>query len=280
MKFKCINTYIVILILIFVYRINVYICYNLSCIVIRINEVTIEQMQRYFQWIDCFPQNYNFYLLSMRKVNISKNNIQNIIVTFNNVMAIFPNITKLKGNCSSFKLPKLLSWISHSESIILFYKKIKTKYNYIWIIEQDVGYSGNLYQFIKLYDNNTSDFITINVGKKTNKWVWFYCATDKYIKRRTNIFKSDYGYATREYIQRWSKSYISKMFEDLSNQYHSQSETSSIEMVFYHNLTYEEIPKKYIGSPLCAGMSITKHKWESILLNKNKSNKFYHPLKF
>lgn len=283
MKRIRIYIYAVILILYFIYRIKFFIKYFSSCIVIRISDVTYEQIHRYNMWLHYFPQEFKFYFLSMRVTNISyisNSKIEQIVVSYNDILYSFPNIMKLNGNCSTFKSFNLISWISHSESIILFYKKIKMKYKYIWIIEQDVGYTGNLYRFIKLYDNNNNDLITFNVGKKNNKWVWFYCATDKYIRRRMLFFNDSYGYANREYVQRWSDVYISKISSDLFSHYHSQSESSSIEAVFYHNLTYEEIPKKYIGSPLCAGKSITQNKWKSILSNKSKSNKFFHPLKF
>lgn len=254
------------------------------CLVIRVNYPTTKQVLRYLKWRKYFPSNFNFYLLLMKNINYSLlttiKTIHIVSITFNKIKSNYPNILNLKGNCSSFKSSKLLSWISHSESLILFYKSLKVCYQYIWIIEQDVGFVGNLYNFIKQYDKQKSDLITIGVGKITNKWVWFNCATEKYIIRRSNLYRNNCGYSNREYVQRWSKLYIANMMIDLENGYHSQTETSSIELVFYHNLTYEVIPNRFIGSPLCAGRSISEDKWINISFNNQNSNKFFHPLKF
>lgn len=93
----------------------------------------------------------------------------------------------------------------------------------------------------------------ISVKKTFPRWVWFNCATEKYLSRRINYFKSKNGYSNREYIQRWSSQYITNFMIDLQSEYHSQSESSSIELVFYHNLTYEVIPE------LCMGIEMDKY---------------------
>lgn len=271
----------IVLVIMMIFVINVE-SISISCIVIRINNPTSKQVFRYLKWRKYFPVSFNFYLLSMKKMNrslLTRINMINVVVSFSEIKLVYPNITKLKGNCSNFKNSKLLSWISHSESIILFYKKLKLKYDYIWIIEQDVGFLGNLYDFVKLYEYNKKDLITIGVGKSTDRWVWYNCATDKYISRRLKYFNSNYGYVNRENIQRWSKLYIAKMMIDLQRDYHSQTETSTIELVFYHNLSYEIIPMKFIGY-MSAGKSLTESKWINISNNKRNYNKFFHPLKF
>lgn len=257
--------------------------YHLYCIVIRINDPTTKQILRYLKWKKYFPSNIHFFLLSMKMINNSLINIStiiNVVVSFNEIELFYSNITKLKGNCSNFRSSRLLSWISHSESITLFCKKLKIKYKYIWIIEQDVGYVGDLYKFIKLYDNNRKDLITTGVGRITTRWIWYNCATTNYLTRRNLYFNNSYGYSNREYIQRWSKLYISKMMIDLQNNYHSQTETSTIELVFYHNLSYEIIPYRFIGNPMYSCKSLTEKKWINISKNKRNNNKFFHPLKF
>lgn len=256
---------------------------SLSCVIVRIKKPTRIQILRYQKWRKYFPYYFKFYLLSMEKMNcslITNFDIINIVVLFDEIKMYYPYITRLKGNCSSYKSSRLLSWISHSESLILFYKKISMKYDYVWIIEQDVGFLGNIFNFIKHFNNNDKDLITIGVGKVTSKWVWFNCATEQYINRRNYFFKYSYGYSNREYIQRWSRLYFTKLMLDLQNNFHSQSETSTIELVFYHNLSYGLIPNRFIGSPLYAGRSITKLRWKNISHYKGNFNKFYHPLKF
>lgn len=256
--------------------------YN-SCIVIRVNKPTIKQIERYINWRKSFPNYYHFYILSMQVgYNFTKTNskMKEIVVTFKEVLNKYSKIKTLKGNCSKFKSPKLLSWISHSESLIVFKNKLSFNYDYIWIIEQDVGFVGNLYNFISKYNKNERDLITTGNKTVNEEWVWLSCATKKYLSRRLNFFHSNLGYFNREYIQRWSNKYFSYMMRDLDNEYHSQSETSTIEIIYYYNLTFEIIPKSNIGSPMCAGESITEIKWFNITNNIYNINKFFHPLKF
>lgn len=95
-----------------------------TCIVVRINNPTPKQILRYIEWKKFFPISYNFYLLSMNMMNksfINRLNIKNIVVKFSEIKLLYPNITSLKGNCSNFKSSKLISCISHSESLILFF---------------------------------------------------------------------------------------------------------------------------------------------------------------
>lgn len=254
-----------------------------SCIVIRISDATNQQIIRYLTWKKQFPIHFHFYLLSLKRTYYSllnKSGIKIINIKFKDIVMSYPNIFKLNGNCKHFKSFKLLSWISHSESLILFYKRLKIKYRYIWIIEQDVGFVGNLFKMISVYKNNIADLITIGAGRMNDKWVWFNCATVNYLKRRKQNFIENYGYTNREYIQRWSQLYIRKMMQDLEYSYHSQTESSTIELVFYHNLSYQLINQKYLGLPLGSGKSITQESWKFISNNKNNSYKFFHPLKF
>lgn len=254
-----------------------------SCIVIRVNHPSNKQIKRYLHWKKYFPQNCHIFLLSTSYINNSLLNISKIklvVVTFKEIFNYYPNIKHLKGNCSSFKTPRLLLWVSHTESIIILYNKLKFKYNFVWIIEQDVGYVGNLFKFINMYRNDDSDLITFGVGKINPKWIWFNCATEQYLKRRREYFKYNYGYANRECVQRWSKKYINELQRDLYNNFHSQTETSSIELVFYHNLSYSTIPYKYIGYVYNAGKSLTENQWINITKTKDNKNKLFHPLKF
>lgn len=259
--------------------------YNIlfSCIVIRIDNPSTKQIMRYIKWKEYFPHYYHFFLLSKNNIinpQLNRSKIKLITVSFKEILNKYPNMKKLKGNCSSFRSSKLLLWISHTESIIIFYNKLKIKYNFIWIIEQDVGYVGNLYKFINMYKNNVNDLITFGVGKVNSKWVWFNCATEQYLKRRQLFFKYNYGYANREYVQRWSKIYINKLKNDLKNSFHSQTEASSIELIYYHNLSYSTIPRKFIGYKFMAGKSLTEKQWINITKTNDNKNKLFHPLKF
>lgn len=271
--------FIINIVILLLFEVNIKSIY-LTCIVVRINNPTSSQISRYLKWRRFFPSRFNFYLLSMKNINLSKSSMINVVVSFDEIKYKYPNISKLKGSCKNFNTPQSISWISHSESLIVFYKKIKLKHDYMWIIEQDVGFVGNLYNFIKIYENNKKDLITFGFRKITPKWLWFYCATEKYITRRYNCFNDSYGYSNREYIQRWSKLYIKEMMNDLQNNYHSQTESSTMELIFYHNLSYELIPKKFIGYPCFATKSLTEFQWLNISYNKRNSNKFFHPLKF
>lgn len=265
----------------YIYKFNIENKFN-TCLVIRINNPTIQQLHRYSRWRKMFPDYFHFYILSMQSINSSFiiSNIKVLVVTFNDIILSYPNIRKIKGSCATFKSPNLLLWISHTESLILFSMKLKIKYDYMWIIEQDVGFVGNLFLFITKYRYSNRDLITYGKKKIDNNWIWYKCATQKYILRRNIFFNSKFGYKNTEYIQRWSKKYIKFMKIDLDNNYHSQTESSTIEIVYYHNLTYDLIPKHFIGSPMYAGKSLSKNSWKMIMENKNNENKFFHPLKF
>lgn len=253
-------------------------------VVVRISNPTESQIKRYFEWELSLPDYYEFWFIinpTNETVEIHKKNTYSI--TMKRVFEQYPNITELKlpNRCKSYrKDDKFYMWVSHTESIIQWYHYTNDKYDYIWILEQDLGVSGSLSTILDHYNESRSDLITYNVKEENSKWPHFRCYSNNYISWRLKYIDENKMYTTKEFIQRWSKKLINKLDENLNNGIHAISEASVIETTIFYNLTYQLLNKEDIGYAFDWNHRVSKKGWEKILKDKSKQNKLYHALKF
>lgn len=255
-------------------------------VLVRINNPTESQIKRYFEWELSLSDKYDFWFLinphSQHPVYRKKHVYY---ITMSKIYHDYPNISDLRspGHCIGGTLPDehFYMWISHTESIIEWYHYTKDKYDYVWILEQDLGVSGDLYKMLDKYSNYSSDFITYDVANETPEtFPHFYCYTIQYLSWRLKHSNANKGYSTREFIQRWSRKLFNEINNELNKGMHAISETSVIETVIFNNLTYKLLYSNDIGYKFSWYDRISRNEWENILSKRENSDKFYHALKF
>lgn len=246
-------------------------------VLIRAVNPTLSQMKRYEKWRFDLPCNYDMHLLlSSPYRNSTKLFNSTTIITLREIKQIYPKLNQMGNECRGIRS---ILWITHTESILMWYKQLKKKYSYIWIIEQDVGVTGNIYSIVSKFENTGYDLITFNLFH-TKRWRWQYCATREYLVYR-NVSTSYNGtlYTSREYFQRWSPALFNEFDKNLGKGLHAASEGSIPETAVYGKLKVGIIPKMNIGKAFC-GKSFTKDEWNNIKSNPSLQNKIFHPLKF
>lgn len=265
---------------------------NENAILVRAFEPTKSQILRYKEWKESFAKyNFDTWFLIHDEDDRKGFEEENVIYCkFQEVLDNYPLITELRkpGHCleknqsdSSFYM-----WISHTESIVLWYKRVGCKYKYVWILEQDVAYTGDLGSFLESFNNVNSDFISYDIRPDYNiSFLHLRCATDKYIQRQKNIQDilqdgKDLVLTTREFIQRWSKKLFTVLSDDLDNGYNAISEMSVAETVIYNNLTYSFLPSSSIGIYWSWYPNLPKYRFNAYFKRKEYMNKLYHPVKF
>lgn len=246
-------------------------------VLIRAVNPTASQMSRYKKWRLELPPNYDMHLLlSSSYSNDTSLFNSTTIITLGEIKKKYPKLTEMVKRCRGIRS---ILWITHTESIIMWYKKLKQKYSYIWILEQDIGVTGNIYSIMSKYEDSDFDLITFGLTKKTYKWGWSVCVSNEYHKYRNKNVGNSTLYTCREYFQRWSNTLFTTFEKNLDLGMHAASEASIAETAIYSKLKVGSIPKENIGAAFC-GKSFNKSQWNKFSSNPSLQNKIFHPLKY
>lgn len=248
-----------------------------NIIIIRFHTVTSSQLERYNSWKNRTSRENKYIYLTDVKYDKFKNMRYIYCIDSDEVLRNYPSLIN-SGRCKN-RYKNFYLFAFHIEHIILCIKALLKKYRFkfIWILEQDVGYSGDINKLIYKYDMIKSDIITTQFYQSNSNW--YYCCTYDYMKLRI-LMLSRKGYKTSEHIQRWSFKYYKEVNEMLNRKIHSQSEHASIEFSLMLNLTYHSIENNDIGYKYQWNSRVSKEEWNYILKNVSHQNKLFHAIKF
>lgn len=257
--------------------------YSKIAVVIRAIQPTLNQQKRYYTWINTLDDCYTFWIITNSKTTFNYSFRNVFRINTQSIINKYPYIHDLRtpGHCRHGNIPDevFYPWISHTESIIEWYNIHNENYKYVWVLEQDIGYSGYLNDFLKVYDKTSFDFITSEITLYNDiLWPLLHCCTDNYTSWRMIYSNNSVGYFSKEFIQRWSNRMINKINKLLLKGIHAISETSVPESVIFSNYSYEIIDKKYISNYFSWNTHVSEEMWKK--LENETSNKFYHALKF
>merc|ERR1712224_13307 len=97
-----------------------------------------------------------------------------------------------------------LGWGYHSQAIDLWLQSIPERMNYanVWVLEDDVGYTGNMSDLVQAYLNDPSDLISDKekAYPPSPIWPWRNEVTGAYSRKVTPPQRL----MTREHVQRLS----------------------------------------------------------------------------
>lgn len=257
---------------------------NKTVILFRIHKLKPHQLSLIHKISDEIINRYDCILLSDdNDFNVTVNNCINTIITYDDVINIYPsiyNINNKKCNPHNILSKEIFFWAFNTEQLYLWYKKYGKTYQYVWIFEQDIGFSGNINYFLKEYDNDYSDLIISNYIKVNDSWPYSKCATSNYLNYLELHLGKSMVYQTYVFIQRYSNKLFNILREYLNNKFHRHSEASSIEAALMENLSINIINKKYIGDIFDWNGRVSRSTWIKILNHDENRNKLYHALKF
>lgn len=254
-------------------------------VVVRFSNATESQIKRYFDWELSLPENYEFwFIINPIDETVEYRKKNTYYITMKRIYDTYPSIRELRlpKHCINANIPddKFYMWISHTESIMQWYHYTNNKYDYVWILEQDLGVTGSLSTILDHYNESTSDFISFDVAEETPKFPHFHCYSNNYLEWRLKYSDKNKGYSTREFIQRWSKNLFNKLDEELINGMHAISEMSVVETTVFNNLTYELLDSNQIGYKFGWNKRVGKGEWEKIRKKPKYNNQLFHALKF
>lgn len=246
----------------------------ISLILFRISAPTTNQVNRISEYEKQLPKSYKVVILTDICNNIACG-VTKYCISRNEVITKYPEVKRMGGICRN-KSDSFYMWMLHSEHYLMWEEKYKLKYRYLWIFDQDVVYTGNIYHFLKKYDNYDEDLITYHFIKILTPHYWDGCITEEY---KEYISKDPIFTAT--HVHRLSL----RMRRILNKQFllkrHAQVEQMIIETAIYNNLTVRMFDKKDYDKNSGFNKAITNYEeYKKLFINNSTKNMLYHPVRY
>jgi hypothetical protein len=165
--------------------------------------------------------------------------------------------------------------LGHSMYINYFrnnYNEIQ-KYDYIWVIENDVYYPNSFIDFINIHNSFNHDLLVSEYGVRSSYWYW---------ANNLHGFKNKYNIGSFAFIIRFSQKFMLKLIDTIDKTYFGYLEIILPHICIENNLSIQQFQPDTCGIvstdndiPL---MEIIRNE---IKENKRKyiQNKIYHPIK-
>jgi hypothetical protein len=193
--------------------------------------------------------------------NIYDNNIDN---KFKNIEII--KINKIESSYDRLGHTMYLNYFKQNYNLI-------DKYDYIWIIENDVYYPDSLIEFININNNYHSDLLVSEYG--TRSLNWGYTSDLKGFTKTFNI-------GVLAVIMRISQKLLIKLIDNIDINYYGYLESILPHICLENNLTIQTFLPETCGILTTDNSSpLIKLIESNIVDNKNNyiEKKIYHPIK-
>lgn len=223
--------------------------------------------------------NFNkIFLDTLVKLNNSVDNNYKILVLFDkNHNYDNVEINKLQ-NIEVIKINRIntsYDVLGHSMYINYFRNNLNEikKYEYVWIIENDVYYPNSFLDFINIYDAYDHDLLVPEYGLRHPSWP--YTKELKGLKNINNI-------GVLAVIMRFSQNFLSKLIDTLDKTYFGYLESILPHICIENNLSIQQFLPETCGILTTDNnLQLMKLIKKDIEENTRKyiENKIYHPIK-
>jgi hypothetical protein len=211
----------------------------------------------------------------------------------------FPNLLEAEGIKHASVLWRewrpnaTLAWGFHLECISLWMHDPRVKaqnLDMVWVIEDDVGCTVTIGDFIQLYDaeHQRADLVSKmyhEVNRAVDKnydtgWCWFDTCSSKY----GELVGGESGkgrYCSPEHMQRFSWNYLCKLDELMRNEScHAWSEQATPTLCIKLGLEFCQFDEAHLGTPYSWDGKILEDAWDAIVSEHKGKFKIYHALKY
>ena len=186
----------------------------------------------------------------------------------------------MTGKCS-------LAWGFHIEPLVLWWLSLPSseRYDFVWVLEDDVGVAGSLVDLIQEYSSNPADLLSHTVGPMNPEWCWRDVHTAEFAKlAQPNTRKRKRGesgfFNSPEHVQRFSAKLLNRLADLCVN----KGVTAWSEMfaptvaTCSRDLTVDTFSDKHIGEPYVWDGRVDAAAWPE--LSAGPAPRLFHALKF
>lgn len=224
---------------------------------------------------------HNFQPLFIKRLveinqNIPKN--INVIVLFDAKNNYDPSISKKIPNIEIIKIHKIKTSYDHLGHTLYLHYLLKQKeklkdFNYIWVIENDVYFHGNLLSLIQDHDAHEYDLLVPEYGLREHSWI---------ISKKLHGFHNIENIGILGVIMRFSSQCMNLLLEHIDKKYSGFFEALLPNFCKENNLSIQQFLPRFIGL-----LTTNKNNQLIKLIHHDiytycmliQKNKLYHPIK-
>jgi len=183
-----------------------------------------------------------------------------------------------------------MAWMFHSEPLGHWLRSLKDPdaYSFVWVMEDDVGFSGNISELVQSYAADPHDLISgrwISTPapreppqgpRFTGGWYWYYDITDAFDQR----VPPEQRCITEEHVQRISF----RLLREIERWCREGASTVSEQLVptvaCVSGMPVKPLREEHIGDPFHYETKLDEASWKQILASGESPGRLYHALKF
>mmetsp|Transcript_3535 Transcript_3535/g.6124 ORF Transcript_3535/g.6124 Transcript_3535/m.6124 type:complete len:328 (-) Transcript_3535:784-1767(-) len=201
--------------------------------------------------------------------------------TVNEMTARFPSLNNLVNATNFYNTHRPLSWGFHVEALNLWYENIRTRkqYDHVWVVECDVGYSGNFGDFVTNMMSRKEDLLLPSMHPGDWNWAFISTCTPAFASLLPNVRDRMIG---SEQIQRISAKLFDSLLDWSNHGISAWSEMATPSAAKYHNLTILELTSFWKDGHTAWNQRVSREEWNEIMRSTDPkvTNRFYHALKW
>jgi len=175
-----------------------------------------------------------------------------------------------------------LAWGFHCEAINLWYQALPEEdtYDQVWVIEDDVGFSGNIADLFRRFEGDSADLLTAEPGPVEEEWFWADTVSAAYAERIPLARRRKCG----EHVQRLSRRFLRELHRlsaDMRITGWSEQSTPTL-CDWLEDCQVKNLPADVLGSVYSWDGRVEEEEWNTLLSDASPGtkNRFYHALKW
>jgi hypothetical protein len=154
----------------------------------------------------------------------------------------------------------------------------KTPFKYVYVFEDDVGFSGQLEALLLAYATDASDLLTASVHAVVDDWSWHAHMSAEYCRRVPPSARV----CGPEHVQRFSRRFLNALHATSADGAVAWSEAAVPTLCQHLGFNIGMFREEHIGSVFTFDGKITTAEWAEILKSADPAlhNRMFHALKF
>lgn len=259
--------------------------YMRTCVLVRSHNPTAAALGRVKRWeADLASEGISLFVSidvslrpgrrtarELRGMNLHTYRCADVIREYDALGSVVSTATRIS---STMPLPELsiLSWGFHLECINIWAQVHASEFDFVWVVEDDVGFAGSIAAFIRAYSSNSADLLCESVEPVTDEWTWRGVASKPFIESVT-MFKA------AEHVQRFSARFLGAAHSLARRGTVAWSEMAAPSLCMHIQYDLALFDAAHVGHKYAFDARVTQEEWES-LDNGAGVPRIYHALKW
>jgi len=170
-----------------------------------------------------------------------------------------------------------LTWAFTTEAVLLWWRRVReVPPCYIWVLEPDVSYSGNLSHFVGAYGGTAADLVSVNITPLDKFWPWKGLATQPFFR----VAGHGCHMLHKGMVMRWSHQLLITLQAYAEAGISAYSEMMVPTVCMASGLSYTHLRPEHMGATFAWNGKVSEEAWARILAEPEFVDRWWHALKW